>query len=125
MGREFVLTKLLSLLGVGAVKALTQNAQEAYETYINAANDKDRIAAEERMYLINARLEILKVEQRSRMTSWIRPAIAFPVVVLIWKLVLWDTVLGLGVTPYPGDLVKWLMLTVVGAYLLTRPFGSK
>lgn len=46
--------------------------------------------------------------------------IAYCVVVYVGKIVVWDTVFGLGVTPYPGDHVTWLMMAVVGFYFLNR-----
>ena len=46
--------------------------------------------------------------------------IAYCVALYVGKIVVWDTVLGLGVTPYPGDHVTWLMMAVVGFYFLNR-----
>lgn len=46
--------------------------------------------------------------------------IAYSVAIYVAKIVVWDTVLGLGVTPDPGQHVYWLMMTVVGFYFLNR-----
>lgn len=90
-----------------------------------AANDKDRIYAETMIEQLKLRQEVLVEEQKHWATRWIRPALAAPVVLYWWKLVVWDTLLGLGTTPYPGEHVVWFVLLVPGAYFLTRPFDKR
>ncbi len=88
---------------------------------LQAQTDVQKLEADMLIEQLQGRREILLAEQGSRLTSWIRPALAFPVVVLMFKLIIYDTVLALGVTPDPGTLITWYVMTVTGAYMLTRP----
>lgn len=110
------------LLGlVNPIKAVGEQLTRAYELKLNAQNDSQRIQAEKLIANLEAHQNILIAEQGSWMTRWIRPALAAPVVVYVWKLIVWDTVLGWGVTPDPGQFINWYVLTVTTAYFLTRP----
>lgn len=111
------LLRLLNPLG-----GIAQRLVDAYAAKQNALTDRDRIEADVTIAQLQARQAVLIAEQAHWMTRWIRPAIAFPVAVYVWKIVLWDTVLGWGVTPNPGEFVNWIVVTVIGAYFLTRPF---
>ncbi len=110
---------LISL--VNPIKAVGEQLNKAYGQRLAAQNDAQRVAADTRIKIAEARMQVLLAEQQSWMTRWIRPALAAPVVIYMWKLIVWDTVLGYGVTPDPGEFINWYVLTVTGAYFLTRP----
>lgn len=115
----------LNFLGGGALKTVTDGIVQARRDAANAKNDSERIAAEEKMANLNAQRDILLAEQGNWLTRWIRPAIAAPFVIYLWKLVLYDKVLGLGATDdLSPDLWK-LFWIVIGAYFLTRPFEKR
>ena len=110
------------LLGlVNPLKEIGDQLNRAYELRLMAQNDRHKIEADQVISTLEAQRDILLAEQGSWMTRWIRPALAAPVVILMWKLVVWDTVLGWGVTPYPGDFIQWFVVTVTGAYFVMRP----
>ena len=113
---------LITLFGGGGLSAISEQIKEAYQAKLNATTDEIKLEQEGHIEWLKAQQALLIAEQKNKMTSWIRPAIAAPVVILIWKLLVWDTVLGLGVTADPGDLVRWILITVIGAYFLVRPF---
>jgi hypothetical protein len=116
---------LLDILGSSLLKDITRQLGEAYEAKLKASTDKERLEAEKTIFQLEARQQLLIVEQGRWMTAWIRPMIALPIVIFIWKIVVYDTVLGWGSTPYPGQFVEYLVYTVVGAYMLTRPFERR
>lgn len=66
--------------------------------------------------------DILVKEQQNLLTSWIRPALALPVVIFWGKVIVWDTVLQLGTTPYPGEMVSWMVTLVPPVYFLSRVY---
>ncbi len=110
------------LLGiVNPIKVIGEQLNKAYELKLFAQNDRERLEAEKTISTLEARRDVLLAEQASWMTRWIRPALAAPVVVYVWKVVVYDTVLGWGVTEYPGQFVHWYVMTVTGAYFLMRP----
>lgn len=110
--------RLLGLLN--PLKAIGEQLNRAYELKLLAANDKERIEAEKAISQLEARRDVLVAEQGSWMTRWIRPALAFPVVVFWNKLIIYDTVLGLGTTPDPGEYVMWFCVLVPNVYFLVR-----
>jgi len=60
------------------------------------------------------------VEQGRWWTSIIRPLAALPMVIYIWKVIVWDKVLGLGSTdPITGDVGAW------AGVIVTTYFGGR
>ena len=118
-----VLGWLGNLIGGPFAKA----AVDAYRAKLSAENTSEKIAAD-----LAARE--LGVEQRERELAtqvviaeqgrWYsalpRPLFAFAFVIYVWKVVVWDKVLGLGTTSaLSGDVAQWA--TVV----LTAYFGGR
>jgi hypothetical protein len=116
---------ILQLFGGGLLNKITDKLGEAYQAKLQATTNQAKLEADQYIAHLEAQRSILIAEQGRWLTAWIRPAIAFPVVVFIWKIIIWDTVLKWGVTPWPGDFVHWVVITVIGAYMLTRPFEKK
>lgn len=115
----------ISFLTSSAFTSLSEELRRAYQAKLDADNNSQKIAADELISKLHLQQQLLIVEQKRWYTAWIRPMLALPVVVFVWKIIVWDTVLGLGVTQEPGDLIRWIVLTTIGAFLLTRPFERK
>lgn len=113
---------LLSWLSGGGIKAIGGELRAAYEAKLKATNDHEKLQAEETIARLEAQQSILLAEQGRWLTAWVRPSIALPFVIYLWKLVLWDKVLGWGRTDDLSPNLWWMMTTVVTAYFLTRPF---
>lgn len=94
----------------------------AYEAKQKALTDEARLRADVLINQLEARQSVLIAEQGSWLTKWIRPALALPIVVYFWKIIIWDKVLKMGVTDPIGETGEYLMVAVVGAYFVTRPF---
>lgn len=116
---------LLNLLGGNLVQTVSEELSEAYQAKLRAETNEAKLEAQVNIAYLEGRMNVLLAEQKRWLTAWIRPALAAPVVILLWKLIVWDTVLGWGVTPDPGEFIRWVVVTVVGAYFLTRPFERK
>jgi hypothetical protein len=111
---------IVSLVTGGGVKAVAKLLTDAYASRADAKTEAERIAADERIATLEAQQAILLSEQQSWMTRWVRPAFAFPFVVYIWKLVLWDKVLGWGATDPLSDNLTQIMMLIIGAYFVGR-----
>ena len=118
-------TKLVGFLGSAAFGSIANELQEAYQAKLRAETSEQKLEAEQYIAHLQAQQSVLLAEQGRWLTAWIRPAIALPVVAYIWKLIIWDTMLGWGITPDPGSFVNWVVVTVIGAYMLTRPFERR
>jgi len=102
-------------------------AVKAYQAKLSSENTSEKIAA-------GLASRELDVEQRERelatqaviaeqgrwYTALPRPLFAFAFVIYVWKVVVWDRVLGLGTTAaLSGDVAQWAMM------VLTAYFGGR
>jgi hypothetical protein len=120
---SLVLTWLGNFLGGPFAKA----ALDAYRAKLTAENTSEKIAAdlaarelslEQRQRELAA--EILVVEQGRWYTALPRPLFASAFIIYLWKVVVWDKVLGLGTTDaISGDILQW------GTIVLTAYFGGR
>lgn len=120
-----VISKLLGWLVGGGIASIGKELRQARLDKLNAQNDEQRINADLRIAELQAQQAILIAEQGSPLTSWIRPAVAFPFVIYLFKVIVWDFVLGLGTTPTLPEELYHLMMLVFGAYFLVRPFEKR
>lgn len=99
----------------GITKALTS----AYEKKLAAANDSQRIEAEKEIAFWEQRAEAAK---GAAADPWFSPRtiMGWCVAIYVFKIIVWDTVLGLGVTRYPGEHVTFIVMTVIGFYFVSR-----
>jgi len=103
----------------------------AYKAKLDAANSAGAQAADLAAKAIAAEIEARKsadaviiAEQGRWYTAIIRPLLALPVVVFMWKVIVWDKVLGLGATDaLSGDVATWsgaIVTTYVGGRSLEK-----
>jgi hypothetical protein len=104
---------------------------EAYKAKLSADNTQDRTAADLAAKAIAAEIDARKsanaviiAEQGSWYTAMIRPLLALPVIIYLWKVIVWDKVLGLGTTDaIGGDVGVWagmIVTTYVGGRSLEK-----
>ena len=116
---------LLSLLTGNTITAVGDQLNRAYETKMNAETDKAKLEADQQIEQLKARQAVLIAEQGSWLTSWIRPAIAAPFVIYLWKIIVIDKVLKMGVTDNLPPEIWQMFMVVIGAYFLARPFEKR
>ncbi len=120
-------TWLASFLGGPIVNGVI----EAYKARLAAANSQDALAADLAGKAIAAEIEarrsadaVIIAEQGRWWTAIIRPLLALPVIIYLWKVVVWDKVLALGSTdPLAGDVAQWagmIVTTYVGGRSLEK-----
>jgi hypothetical protein len=118
-----VLSWLGNLLGGPFAKA----AVDAYRAKLSAENTSEKIAADlaARELAVESReaelaTQIVTAEQGRWVTALPRPLFAFAFIIYVWKVVVWDKVLGLGATdPLSGEVSQWAMI------VLTAYFGGR
>ena len=112
-----------NLLGGPFAKA----AVEAYRAKLSAENTSEKIAADlaARELSVEQRerelaAQIVIAEQGRWYTALPRPLFAFAFIIYVWKVVVWDKVLGLGTTDaLSGDVAQWAIV------VLTAYFGGR
>lgn len=115
-------TRIIGWIAGGGLKGITGELRAAYEAKLQAQNDAERLLADQRIALLEAQQTVLVKEADSKLTSWIRPAFAAVFLVYLAKVVVYDKVLGLGVTDPLSPILEETMMVILGAYFLTRPF---
>lgn len=100
---------------------------DAYKARLDAKNNAGAQAVEVTRAALIAEIEarksanaVLIAEQGRWYTAIIRPLLALPVIVYLWKVIVWDIVLGLGSTdPIAGDVGVW------AGYIVTTYVGGR
>ena len=118
-----VLGWLGNLLGGPFAKA----AVDAYRAKLSAENTSEKIAADlaARELSVEARerklaTQVVLAEQGHWYMALPRPLFAFPFIIYVWKIVVWDRVFGWGTTnALSGDVAQWAMI------VLTAYFGGR
>ncbi len=118
-----ILGWLGNLLGGPFAKA----AVDAYRAKLSADNTSEKIAADlaARELGVEQRerelaTQVVFAEQGRWYTALPRPLFAFAFIIYVWKVVVWDKVLGLGATDaLSGDVAQWAMI------VLTAYFGGR
>ena len=118
-----ILNWLGSLIGGPIIKA----GVDAYKAKLDAGNTSERIAADvaSRELEVERRerelqAQIVLAEQGNWFTRSVRPLWALPFVAWTWKVVVYDNMLGRGVTDPLGGQAEQLCLLIAGAYFIGR-----
>lgn len=112
---------LSGLLGLGqSLSGIAGKIADARVELAKAQTDKDRIAAEERIKAYEQQAAVVIAASANDKWWSTRELIGKIVLIYVAKIILWDTVLQLGVTPNPGQQVTWIVTTVIGFYFVSR-----
>lgn len=107
---------LFSWLASGGIAAIGRELRAAHEAKLKAANDSERIAADLAIAELEARRAVILAAQSDKAERWVRIAFAAPFVVYFWKLIIFDKVLGLGVTDPLSPMLTEVMWIVIGGF---------
>lgn len=105
------------------MKNITDSLSKAYLAKLEAETDEKKLAADVAIAELEAQRDLLLAEQSKALTSWVRPSFAFVALVYWIKVIIWDTVLGLGVTTVNSH-IEWFVVLIPSVYFLLRP-GEK
>jgi hypothetical protein len=122
---EWIVGKFLAAPVIGAIlQPVISGLLTAQKQKLDAQGSHEAVAADlakrafdldQREAEVNA--SIIIAEQGNVVTRSVRPMFALPFIVFLWKVVIWDKVLGLGTTD-PLDPKMWgVFMLVVGAYM--------
>ena len=116
---------ILGWLTSGGIAAIGKQLNDAYARKLAAQTDQAKLDAERDIATLEARQAVLIAEQGSWRTAWIRPGFALPFVIYNAKVVVWDKVLGLGVTDALSPEFAQMEAVLIGAYFLGRSIESR
>lgn len=112
-----MLTLLLKFLGVGLPAIISEITKERTKQ-LDAKTQQEKIASEERIKVLEARRDVIIQSQKEKVGEWVRLLWALPFIIYVWKLVLFDKVLGWGVTDPLSPTLEYILWTVLGGYFL-------
>jgi hypothetical protein len=105
-------------MALGPALRIGELIVQARADVAKAQTDQERTRAQERVKTLEARRDVLVAESRSPINAVIRASFALPFVIYNAKLVLWDKVLGWGVTdPLSTELFQ-IELACISFYFL-------
>jgi len=122
-----ILGKLIATPIIGAVLSpIINGLLTAQKQKLDAAGSHEARVAEIAQQSLNldkreaeVNAEVVKAEQGNWVTRSVRPLLALPVIILMWKIIVWDKALGQwtgGSTDSLSDQIWWYCTTVVIAY---------
>lgn len=109
---------ILSWLLGGGISAIGKELRQAHKDRLDAANDSERIAADVRIKELEARQASVLQAQRDNVERWVRVGFAIPFILYNAKLVIYDKMLGWGVTDPLSPELTYVQMTVLGGYFL-------
>ena len=114
------MTWLISLLTGGIIGQIAAPLNEAYRNKLTADTDAKKLAAEQAIAFFEGQMKL--AVQAAQSDKWwsTRELIGKCALIYVFKIIVWDTVLKLGITLDPGPQVSGIVMVVIGFY-----FGSK
>lgn len=100
--------------------ALADGLADAYRAKLAAKNDAERIEADKQIAFFQDQMALARSAAENDKWWSPRTLMAYCAALYVAKIVVYDTVLGWGFTPNPGDQVTGIVMLIVGFY-----FGSK
>lgn len=102
----------------GPLSSISRDLKEAYQSKLEAANDKEKIAADERINILEGRKSIILAAQSDPLERLVRILFALPYLLYNFKLIVYDKMMGWGVTDPLSDNLTQLGWVIVGGYFL-------
>lgn len=115
-----ILQSVLGFLGGGVIRDLRDGLLEAQRNALAAETDERRLQAQQQIAFYEGQLQLAIAASQSDKWWSTRELIGKCVLIYVAKIVVWDTVLQLGVTPDPGPVVGGIVMVVIGFYYGSR-----
>lgn len=111
-----------AILGFGeTVKSISGDIARVRIAAKEAETEEKRIEAGIEGTILEKRAQVLAAEASgSRWNQGFRIFLSIPAALIIWKIVVYDEMLGLGSTKIHSAEIWWYIMAVVGFYLLNR-----
>lgn len=110
--------------GLGQITSTITRLEEIKAT---SANNAEKLEAEQEIEALKAKRDIIIAENGAGgIRAWIRPLMALPVVIYLWKVIVWDKVVcsfgnvGGCSTDALGDWLNGIFMLIIGAYFVDR-----
>lgn len=110
--------KVIGKLFLGGIGSIGKEIRLAQQQKLEAANEEERIAADERMATAQHRRDVLVAEAKEGWNILFRMFLAMPFGIFWWKVLVWDKALGLGTTSNLSPDQYQVMMVVYSFYFV-------
>src|SRR5688500_6607955 len=108
---------LSAILGaINPIKGITDTIVGLQKAKLEAGNNDTKLKLDADIAALTLRRDAMIAASLNDRWWSPRNLMGWSVALFVVKIVVWDTVLQLGVTPNPGELVIWVVVTVIGFY---------
>lgn len=117
----WIITAITGIVkGLGGIGAITKSITDLQMKKLEVQNNLQRLQ-------IEAEIDALAIKRDAMIAASVndrwysqRNLMGYAVTIFVWKIVVYDTVLGWGFTPNPGQLVTWVVITVIGFFFVSK-----
>ncbi len=105
----------------GPIERITKAITDVQIAKAKAATDEEKIAADERIKALQAKRDVLIAESADSTNRTVRALMALPVVIWLWKFMVFDKVFGQWLhwkTDPLGDDMWIVVVTIIGFYFV-------
>lgn len=113
-----MLATILSWIASGGLSGITKSLENAYTARLKAATDSEKLATDLKIRELEARRDSILAAQRDKFERWVRIGFAAPFVAYNAKLIIYDKMLGWGVTDPLSAELSQIQMTVIAGYFL-------
>lgn len=110
-------TALLKI-AIGGLPAILSELTKQKQILSDAKTEQQRIEAEERIKVLEAKRDVVLQSQKEKFGEIVRLLWALPFILYVWKLLVWDKLLGWGTTDPLGPTLEYILWTVLGGYFI-------
>ncbi len=115
-----IFSAILDFFGGKVIGEVKDGLLRAQQQYLTAETDRAKLDAEQNMKYWQGRMDLAIAASNNDKWWSPRSVMGLSVALYIAKIIVWDTVLGWGVTQYPGTQVTFIVMTVVGFYFASK-----
>ena len=113
-----MISQIISWLIGGGVSTITKSIRVMRKDALDAKNAEQRVALEKTVAVLENRRAVMVAEAKSNWNVIFRIILALPFAAFVWKVIVWDKVLGWGVTDNLSPELWNLMMVVYGFYFV-------
>lgn len=103
-----------------ALKIVSNGLAKAYQRHNDAETDRQRIAADVDIKRLEAQRDALVNGHFNWIPKVVQALFALPFLIYLWKLIIWDKVMGWGTTDSLGQWELGIGATVISFYFLRQ-----
>lgn len=110
--------RILAWVASGGLSGITTALQQAYEARLRAQTDSEKLATDLKIRELESRRDVILAAQADRYERWVRIGFATPFIAYNAKLLVYDKMLGWGVTDPLSPELSQIQMVVLGGYFL-------